>query len=71
MRFEPDGRMTYPHWDESFGPAAGTWTVAEDKLCILTLAAKRRCYIPVLNREQVELFDQLGAMQIVGVVLPQ
>ncbi|MDU6750605.1 MAG: serine hydrolase, partial [Bradyrhizobium sp.] len=26
MRFEPDGRMTYPHWDESLGPATGTWT---------------------------------------------
>src|SRR6201996_2260102 len=31
MRFESDGRMTYPHWDESFGPAAGTWTATGDK----------------------------------------
>jgi hypothetical protein len=71
MRFEPDGRMTYPHWDEAFGPTAGTWTVAEDKLCILILGARRRCYIPVLNGEQIELFDQLGVMQIAGVALPQ
>ncbi|WP_245448222.1 serine hydrolase domain-containing protein [Bradyrhizobium nitroreducens] len=69
MRFEPDGRMTYPHWDESLGPKAGTWTVVEDKLCIL--GARRRCYIPVLNGEQIELFDQLGVMQIAGVTLPQ
>jgi hypothetical protein len=71
MRFEPDGRMTYPHWNEALGPAAGTWTVAEDKLCILILGARRRCYIPVLNGEQIELFDQLGVMQIAGVALPQ
>ncbi len=71
MRFEPDGRMTYPHWDESFGPATGTWAVAEDKLCILISSARRRCYIPVLNGEQIELFDQLGVMQIDGVALPQ
>jgi hypothetical protein len=71
MRFEPDGRMTYPHWNEALGPAAGTWTVAEDKLCILNSGARRRCYIPVLNGEQIELFDQLGVMQIAGMALPQ
>ncbi|MGY3444373.1 serine hydrolase domain-containing protein [Bradyrhizobium sp. USDA 4473] len=71
MRFDPDGRMTYTHRDEALEPAAGTWTVAEDKLCILNPGARRRCYIPVLNGEQIELFDQLGVMQIAGVVLPQ
>ena len=71
MRFEPDGRMTYPHWDESLGPATGTWTVAENKLCILISEARRRCYIPVLNGERIELFDQLGVMQIAAVALPQ
>jgi CubicO group peptidase (beta-lactamase class C family) len=69
MRFEPDGRMTYQHWDESLGPKAATWTVAENELCIV--GAGRRCYIPVLNGEQIELFDQLGVMQIAGVALPQ
>ncbi|MGY4236898.1 CubicO group peptidase (beta-lactamase class C family) [Bradyrhizobium sp. USDA 4449] len=71
MRFEPDGRMTYPHWKEFLGAAAGTWTVAEDKLCILNSGASRRCYIPVLNGQRIELFDQLGVMQIDGVALPQ
>ncbi|GGI23721.1 hypothetical protein GCM10010987_25800 [Bradyrhizobium guangdongense] len=71
MQFEPDGRMTYPHWDEAFGPAAGTWTAADDKLCILNPDARRRCYLPVLNGERVELFDQLGVMQIDGVALRQ
>ncbi|MGY3450753.1 serine hydrolase domain-containing protein [Bradyrhizobium sp. USDA 4353] len=71
MRFEPDGRMTYPHWDQSLGPEAGTWTVADDKLCLVVSEARRRCYIPVLNGEQIELFDQLGVMQIAGVALPQ
>jgi len=71
MRLEPDGRMTYPHWNETLGPADGTWTTAEDKLCISIFGDKRRCFIPVLNGEQVELFDQLGVMQIAGVALPQ
>lgn len=71
MRFEPDGRMTYPHWTEALGPAAGTWTVAEDKLCIVISITRRRCYSPVLNGEQIELFDQLGVMQIAGVARPQ
>jgi hypothetical protein len=71
MRFEPDGRMTYPHWDESFGPAAGTWTVAEDKLCISIFGDKRRCYIPVLDGEKIGLFDQLGVMQIAAMAQPQ
>ncbi|MCC8982778.1 serine hydrolase domain-containing protein [Bradyrhizobium acaciae] len=71
MRFEPDGRVTYTHRDEALGPTAGTWTVMEDKLCILILGARRSCYIPVLNGEQIELFDQLGVMQIAGVAQPQ
>jgi len=71
MRFEPDGRMTYPHWSPTLGPAGGTWTVTEDKLCVLISDARRRCYIPVLNGEQIELFDQLGVMQLAGVALPQ
>jgi len=79
MRFEPDGRILYPHWDEAagpangaftaLGPATGTWAVAEDKLCIIT--TRRRCYFPVLNGDRVELYDQFGVMQIDAVALPQ
>ncbi|NPU11360.1 hypothetical protein HL666_11335 [Bradyrhizobium sp. 83002] len=46
-------------------------SIKHAKLCILISAARRRCYIPVLNGEQIELFDQLGVMQIAGVALPQ
>lgn len=70
MRFEPDGRMAYTHRDEALGPTGGTWTVTEDKLCILILGARRRCYISVLNGEKIELFDELGIMQIAGVAQP-
>jgi len=69
MRFETDGRISYPHWDEALGPATGTWTVAEDQLCIVGL--RHRCYVPVLNGDRVKLFDQLGVMQIDAVALPQ
>ena len=79
MRFEPDGRVSYPHWDEAagpangafsvLGPASGTWTVVQDKLCIIN--TRRRCYVPVLNGDRVELFGQLGVMQFDAVMLPQ
>jgi CubicO group peptidase (beta-lactamase class C family) len=69
VRFEPDGRITYLHWDEALGPATGTWTVAEDKLCII--GVQRRCYIPISDGDRIELFDQYGVMQIDAVVLPQ
>jgi CubicO group peptidase (beta-lactamase class C family) len=69
MRFEPDGRISYPHWDEALGPATGTWTVAEDQLCIVGL--RHRCYVPLFNGDRVRLFDQLGVMQIDAVALPQ
>jgi CubicO group peptidase (beta-lactamase class C family) len=69
MRFEPDGRITYVHWDQVLGPASGTWTVADDRLCIN--GVQRRCYIPVLNGDRIELFDPLGVMQIDAVAQPQ
>jgi CubicO group peptidase (beta-lactamase class C family) len=69
MRFEPDGRITYLHWDEVLGPATGTWSVADDQLCII--GVRGRCYIPVLNGDRIELFDQLGVMQIDAVAQPQ
>jgi CubicO group peptidase (beta-lactamase class C family) len=69
MRFEPDGRITYLHWDQVLGPASGTWTVADDRLCIN--GVQRRCYIPVLNGDRIALFDPLGVMQIDAVALPQ
>jgi CubicO group peptidase (beta-lactamase class C family) len=69
MRFEPDGRISYPHWNEDLGPATGTWTVADDKLCIV--GVQHRCYVPLLNGDRVELFDKLGVMQIDAVMLPR
>jgi CubicO group peptidase (beta-lactamase class C family) len=69
MRFEPDGRISYPHWNEDLGPATGTWTVADDKLCVV--GVHHRCYLPVLNGDRVELFDKLGVMQIDAVMLPR
>jgi CubicO group peptidase (beta-lactamase class C family) len=69
MRFEPDGRITYLHWDPALGPAIGTWTVAEDRLCITDV--RRRCFVPVLSGDRIELFDQQGIMQIDAVARPQ
>jgi CubicO group peptidase (beta-lactamase class C family) len=69
MRFEVDGQISYPHWDEDLGPATGTWTVADDKLCVVNV--RHRCYIPLLNGDRVELFDKLGVMQIDAVMLPR
>ncbi|WP_139031378.1 hypothetical protein [Bradyrhizobium sp. ORS 375] len=63
--------MSYPHWDQSLGPQAATWTVTEDKLCLSISDDRRRCYRPVLNGERIELFDQLGLMQIAVVAVPQ
>ena len=69
MRFETDGRISYPHWNEALGPTTGTWTVAEDKLCVV--GVQHRCYFPLLNGDRVELFDKLGVMQIEAVMLPR
>jgi CubicO group peptidase (beta-lactamase class C family) len=67
VRFEPDGQLTYLHWN--LGPETGIWAVAEDLLCMIT--DRRRCYMPVLNGERIELFDRYGVMQIDAVALPQ
>ena len=71
LRFEPDGRLTSPHWDPALGSPSETeaWTVAEERLCII--GVRRRCYIPVVNGERIELFDRYGVMQIDAVALPQ
>jgi CubicO group peptidase (beta-lactamase class C family) len=69
MRFELDGRITYPHWDPSLGPATGTWTVAENQLCLINV--RRRCFVPVVDGDRIELFDQYGVMQIDAVAVPQ
>jgi CubicO group peptidase (beta-lactamase class C family) len=69
LRFEPDGRITYLHWDPALGPANGTWTVAEDQLCIIDV--RRRCFAPVVSGARIELFDRYGVMQIDAVALPQ
>ena len=45
LRFEPDGRLTSLHWDPALGPPNETWTVAQDRLCII--GDRRRCYIAV------------------------
>jgi CubicO group peptidase (beta-lactamase class C family) len=67
IRLEPDGQLTYLHWDRSYGPETGTWTVESDRLCLLR--DQRRCYITVLNDKRIELFDQYGVMQIDAVAL--
>ena len=69
VRFEPDGGMTYLHWDPAIGPAFGRWTVADDRLCIDSV--RRRCFSPVVNGDRIELFDRYGVMQIDAVALPQ
>ncbi len=69
LRFEPDGQLTYLHWHPALGPAAGTWTIKENRLCVLTV--QRRCYTPVFDGDRVELFDQYGVMQIDAVALPR
>lgn len=69
LRLEPDGQLTYLHWNRVFGPEIGTWTVAEDRLCINS--DRRRCYAAVVNGDRIELFDRYGVMQIDAVALPQ
>jgi len=69
IRFEPEGKITYLHWDNALGPAPGTWSVAEDRLCIA--GAQRRCYIPVVNGDRIQLFDRYGIMQIDAVAPSQ
>jgi CubicO group peptidase (beta-lactamase class C family) len=69
MRFEPDGRITYLHWDPSLGPANGTWAVAEDRLCMINV--RRRCFVPMVSGDRIELFDRYGVMQIDAVAVPQ
>jgi len=69
MRFELDGRITYPHWDPNLGPAVGKWTIAEDQLCMINV--RRRCFVAMVNGDRIELFDQYGVMQIDAVAAPQ
>lgn len=69
MRFEFDGRITYPHWDPTLGPAVGAWTIAEDQLCMINI--RRRCFVSMVNGDRIELFDQDGVMQIDAVAPPQ
>jgi CubicO group peptidase (beta-lactamase class C family) len=60
VRFEPGGQLTYLRW--SSGPQTGTWTVAEELLCMIS--DRRRCFAPVLDGNRIELFDGYGVMQI-------
>jgi CubicO group peptidase (beta-lactamase class C family) len=69
IRFEPDGQISYLHWNPVLGPAGGTWTVAEDRLCMT--GERRRCFAAVVNGDRIELFDRYGVMQIDAVALPQ
>lgn len=69
VRFEPEGGLTYLHWDRSLGPAVGTWTVEGEQLCLLR--AVSRCYLPVLNGESIKLFDDHGVMQVDAIVRTQ
>jgi CubicO group peptidase (beta-lactamase class C family) len=69
LRLEPDGQLAYLHWNPVFGPETGSWTVDGERLCMLVV--RRRCYMPVLNGERIELFDHYGVMQIDAAALPQ
>jgi hypothetical protein len=69
MRFELDGRITYLQWDPSLGPAVGTWTIAEDQLCLINV--RRRCFVSMVNGDRIELFGQHGVLQIDAVASPQ
>jgi hypothetical protein len=68
VRFEPGGEVSSLQWHRVLGPEIGTWTVAEDQLCMT--AEQRRCFAPVVNGDRIELFDRYGVMQIDAVVLP-
>ena len=50
-------------------PAFGRWTVADDRLCIESV--RRRCLLPVVNGDRIELFDRYGVTEIDAVALPQ
>lgn len=67
LRFEPG--VTYLRSDPRCGPTTGTWMVSEGQLCIRNV--ERRCFIPVVNGDRIELFDRYGVMQINTVALPQ
>jgi CubicO group peptidase (beta-lactamase class C family) len=69
VRLEPDGQLTYLHWNGVLGPETGTWTVKGEQLCLLR--DQSRCYTPVLNGARIELFDKLGVMQIDAVTPPR
>ena len=69
LRFEPDGQISYPHWAARCGPSPGRWTVTEDRLCIDSV--ERRCSIPVVNGNRIELFNRYGVMQIEAAAIPQ
>ncbi len=69
IRFEPDGRIWALQWHPALGPAIGAWTVTEDRLCVT--GVRRRCFVPVLNGNRIELFDRYGVMQIDAVGVPR
>jgi CubicO group peptidase (beta-lactamase class C family) len=66
LRFEADGRLSYPHWNDSFGPQIGKWIVTDEKLCLRR--DELRCYTAVFDGDQVKLFDRHGIMQIDAVL---
>jgi hypothetical protein len=62
MRFELDGRITYLHWDPSLGPAVGTWTIAEDQLCMINV--RRRCFVPMVNGDRSSCSISMGSCKL-------
>ena len=44
-------------------------TIAEDQLYVIYVG--RRCFVPIVNGDRIELFDQHGVMQIDAVASPQ
>ncbi len=66
LRFEGDGRLSYPHWNDRFGPQIGKWIVTDDKLCLRR--DELRCYTAVFDGDRIQLFDRHGVMQIDAVL---
>jgi CubicO group peptidase (beta-lactamase class C family) len=69
MRLDSDGHLTYPHWNDAFGPQSGTWTVTDDRLCLNR--DKKRCYVATFDGDRIRLFDRYGVMQIDAVATLQ
>jgi hypothetical protein len=68
MRFEPDGQLSYPHWDRSLGPETGTWTVKGEPT--LFTACPKSLLQAVLSGERIKLFDRDGVVQIDAIAQP-